>query len=220
MNDASRGAAAPQQLYRSLSAELTRLALRGVVRRYPKNKVVLAEGDLSDHLYVVLAGSVKVYSLDESGREIIYVDIFAGDFFGEMSLDGGPRSASVMTLEPCTCAVLTRAQVREHLVQEPDFAFSLVMRVVARARAATRTMRNIALLDVSGRIVALLESRRGTAPEGERVILRPITHQDIANRVGSSREMVSRLLKEMEKAGYIALGVKRIELLKKPPAHW
>lgn len=220
MNDVSPAATAPNELYRSLSADLYRLALRGVVRRYPKNKVVITEGALSDSLYVLLAGSVKVYSLDESGREIIYGDIFAGDFFGEMSLDGGPRSASVMTLEACTCAVLTRAELREHLAQEPDFTFTLVNRVVARARAATCTARNIALLDVYGRIVALLEGRHGPAREGASVAVRPITHQDIANRVGSSREMVSRLLKEMEKAGYIALGVKRIDLLKKLPQRW
>ncbi len=220
MNDAHRAAAAPQDLYRSLSADLRRLALGGVVRRYAKNKVIITEGAMSDSLYVLLAGSAKVYSIDESGREITYGDIFAGDFFGEMSLDGGPRSASVMTLEPSTCAVLTRAELREHLAQEPDFTFTLVMRVVARIRAATVTTRNIALLDVYGRIAALLESRRGPARDGASVTLRPITHQDIANRVGSSREMVSRLLKEMEKAGYIALGVKRIDLLRKLPERW
>ena len=220
MNHASPAAIVPEELYRLLSAELRRLAQRGVVRRYAKNKVIIAEGELSDSLYVLLAGSVKVYSLDENGREIIYGDVFAGDFFGEMSLDGGPRSASAMTVEACTCAVLTRTELREHLAQEPDFTFTLVMRVVARARAATRIARNIALLDVYGRIAALLESRYGPAREGATVTLQSITHQDIANRVGSSREMVSRLLKEMEKAGYIALGIKRIDLLKKLPQRW
>ena len=117
MNQASPVATTPEELYRSLSVDLRQLAQRGVVRRYAKNKVIIAEGELSDSLYVVLAGSVKVYSLDESGREIIYGDVFAGDFFGEMSLDGGRRSASVMTLEACTCAVLTRALVREQLAQ-------------------------------------------------------------------------------------------------------
>ncbi|MGH8821708.1 MAG: Crp/Fnr family transcriptional regulator, partial [Rhodoferax sp.] len=141
-------------------------------------------------------------------------------YFGEMSLDGGVRSASVMTLEPCTCAVLGSAEVRACLAQHPDLAFDLLMQVIRRARTATDTARGMALLTVYGRVAALLQSLHGPAAEGASVTLRPITHQDIANRTGSSREMVSRLLKEMEKGGYIELGVKRIILLKKLPPRW
>ncbi len=209
-----------EDLYAHLVPQLRSLAQRGVLRTYRKNAVLINEGESGDSLFVLLKGSVKVFAMDESGREITYGTVDAGDYFGEMSLDGGPRSASVMTLEPCTCAVLSRADISEHLVKEPEFAINLVVQVIRRARSATETARNMALLDVYGRLVALLEDRRGDAPEGSPALLESITHQDIANRVGASREMVSRLLKDLEKGGYIELGIRRITLLKKLPSRW
>ena len=125
-----------------------------------------------------------------------------------------------MTIEPCVCAVVSRASLREHLAEEPEFALNLVGQVIRRARAATETARNMALMDVYGRVVATLESFEGEGSEAAPVELRQITHQAIASRVGASREMVSRLLKDLEKGGYISLGVKRITLQKKLPARW
>ena len=220
MTVAPRADPADETLLAALSTGNRLLAQRGVLRRYPKNKVLIAEGSIGSTLFVLLAGSVKVYSMDEYGHEITFGIVNAGDYFGEMSLDGGPRSASVMTLESCTCSVLSGDDVRAHLEQHPNFAFSLVEQIIRRARAATDTARNMALLSVHGRVVALLEGLHGPASDGAGVTLNPMTHQDIANRVGSSREMVSRLLKDMEKGGYITLGVKRITLLKKLPPHW
>ena len=209
-----------EDLYTPLVPELRSLARRGVQRTYRKNAVLINEGEAGDGIFVLLKGSVKVFAMDQSGREITYGTVLAGDYFGEMSLDGGPRSASVMTLEPCICSVLGRADVSEHLVEEPEFAINLVIQVIRRARSATETARNMALLDVYGRLVALLEERRGDAPAGSAAVLESLTHQDIANRVGASREMVSRLLKDLEKGGYIELGIRRITLLKKLPSRW
>lgn len=209
-----------EDLYAPLAPELRALARRGVPRIYRKNAVLINEGESGGSLFVLLKGSVKVFSMDESGREITYGTVHAGDYFGEMSLDGGPRSASVMTLEPCTCAVLSRSVVSEHLAEEPEFAINLVVQVIRRARSATETARKMALLDVYGRLVALLDECRGDAAEGSATTLESITHQDIANRVGASREMVSRLLKDLEKGGYIELGIRRITLLKKLPSRW
>jgi len=110
--------------------------------------------------------------------------------------------------------------VREHLAEEPEFALDLVAQVIRRARAATETARNMALLDVYGRVIATLEGHEGPARPDAPILLTQITHQSIASRVGASREMVSRLLKDLEKGGYIELGVKRITLLKKLPARW
>ncbi|MDO8439839.1 MAG: Crp/Fnr family transcriptional regulator [Polaromonas sp.] len=209
-----------EDLYAPLAPELRALARRGVPRIYRKNAVLINEGESGGSLFVLLKGSVKVFSMDESGHEITYGTVHAGDYFGEMSLDGGPRSASVMTLEPCTCAVLSRSDVSEHLAEEPEFAINLVVQVIRRARSATETARKMALLDVYGRLVALLDECRGDAAEGSATTLESITHQDIANRVGASREMVSRLLKDLEKGGYIELGIRRITLLKKLPSRW
>ncbi|HSI53134.1 MAG: Crp/Fnr family transcriptional regulator [Ramlibacter sp.] len=218
--NASSLSAANEKLVAALNPGLRALALRGVLRNYKKNSVIINEAEMGDSLFVLLQGSVKVFSTDQNGREITYGDIDAGDYFGEMSLDGGPRSASVMTLEPCVCSVVSRASVREHLADEPEFALDLVAQVIRRARAATETARNMALLDVYGRVIAMLEGQEGPARANAPVLLTQITHQSIASRVGASREMVSRLLKDLEKGGYIELGVKRITLLKKLPARW
>jgi CRP/FNR family cyclic AMP-dependent transcriptional regulator len=216
----SNVSAAHERLIAALSPSLRALALRGNLRSYRKSSVVINEGDAGETLFILLQGSVKVFSTDQSGREITYGTITAGDYFGEMSLDGGPRSASVMTLEPCICSIVTRSAVREHLAEEPEFALDLVAQVIRRARTATETARNMALLDVYGRVIATLESEAGPAKPDAPVLLTQITHQSIASRVGASREMVSRLLKDLEKGGYIELGVKRITLKKKLPARW
>ena len=209
-----------EKLVAQLEPAIARLAARGIVRSYRKNTIILNEGEVGDSLFVLLQGQVKVYATDENGREITYGTIHAGAYFGEMSLDGGPRSASVMTLEPSLCSLISRAAVAQHLAEEPAFAFALVTQVIRRARAATETARQMALLDVYGRVIHTLEGQQGPATTHEPVQLTQITHQQIASRVGASREMVSRLLKDLEKGGYVELGIKRITLKKKLPAHW
>ena len=210
----------PEGLVALLNPQLRPLAQRGAVRSYKKNSVIINEGDVGESLFVLLQGRVKVYATDDTGREITYGNIDSGDYFGEMSLDGGPRSASVITLESCVCSVVTRNSVREHLVAQPEFAMELVTQVIRRARSATETARQMALLDVYGRVISTLESEEGPGRPDAPVQLQQITHQSIASRVGASREMVSRLLKDLEKGGYIALGVKKITLLRKLPARW
>src|SRR3569623_982123 len=212
--------AAQEKLGANLSPSLRALALRGVFRTYRKNTVIINEGEIGDSLFVLLQGRVKVYSTDADGREITYNIVEAGDYFAEMWLNGGPRSASVMTLDQSTCAGVSRNALRDHLAEEPEFARELGSQVIRRARAATETARNMALLDVYGRVVATLESHQGSASPDNPITITQITHQQIASRVGASREMVSRLLKDLEKGGYIELGVKRITLKKKLPARW
>ena len=128
---------ATDDLYLHLTPALRALAMRGVVHSYLKKAILINEGEQGDSVFVLLTGSVKVFSMHPNGREITYSKIQAGNYFGEMSLDGGPRSASVMALEPCTCAVLTRRDLSEHLAAETQFAFDLVVQVIHRARAAT-----------------------------------------------------------------------------------
>ncbi len=222
-------------LYAHLTPTLRALAIRGVVRSYLKKSILINEGDEGESVFVLLKGSVKVFSMDTSGREIVYGKIQAGDYFGEMSLDGGPRSASVMTLEPCICAVLSRHNLSEHLAVEPQFALDLVVQVIHRARAATEVARTMALLDVYSRLTAVLQenlrdshyqshpgykTRAGKPAEPaliEPFILEPITHQDLAGRIGASREAISRILKALERGGHLIMSTKRITLLKKLP---
>ena len=219
-----------EDLYSHLTPELRALAQRGVIHSYPRKTLLIKEGDTGDCLFVVLQGSVRVFSSDLAGRELTYSQIEAGDYFGEMALDGGLRSASVITLEACTCALLTRADVSQHLIDEPGFAINLVVQVIRRARAATEVARNMALMDVYTRLVVTLEEHveacvEATDPGADAepaypMLIEPVTHQEIASRVGASREMVSRQLKDLEKGGYLRMGTKKIVLLKKLPVRW
>ena len=211
---------AREKMLAALRPSLGALAQRGTIRSYPKNSVILNEGEAGDTLYVLLQGRVKVYSTDATGREITYNFVEQGDYFAEMCLDGGLRSASVITEEPSVCSVVGPAALRQHMAEHPEFAQDLIFQVIRRARAATESARNMALLDVYGRVIFTLQGQPGQARTDRPLTLTKITHQNIASRVGASREMVSRLLKDLEKGGYIELGVKRITLLKKLPARW
>ena len=201
-------------------AALRTLASRGVPHRYRKGTVLIQEGDHGDTLFIILTGRVKTFSTDERDREIVYGVYGPGEYLGEMSLDGGPRSASVITLEPTACVVITRQTLRDHIAANPEFAFELLSRVIHRARLATQSARSMALLDVYGRLVRLLEELAVVQADGARFIAPRLTHHDMANRVGCSREMVSRLLKDLERGGYVSMGSNSINLLRNLPPRW
>ena len=210
----------PPDITADLPAPLRALAARGTPRSYRKGTLIIEEGTQGDTLYLLLAGRVKAFSSDARGREVVYGVYGAGDYFGEMSLDGGPRSASVMAENACTCAVLTRQMLREHIKAEPEFAFELIERVIRRARLATQSARSMALLDVYGRVVQLLESLAVVQGDGSRTIAGRLTHAGLAARVGCSREMVSRLFKDLERGGYLTVGRAQVTLLRALPRRW
>lgn len=205
----------------ALPEALRALAERGTLRSYRKGTLIIEEGTTGDTLYVVLAGKVRAYSGDARGKEVTYGVYGPGETIGEMSLDGGPRSANVIADTVCTCAMLTRQSLREHIAACPDFAFELLSRVIHRARLATQSARSMALLDVYGRVVQLLESLAVVQPDGTRLIEHRLTHADIAARVGCSREMVSRLMKDLATGGFIAAGsAGRLTIRRHLPSHW
>jgi CRP/FNR family cyclic AMP-dependent transcriptional regulator len=200
---------------------LSRLVERGERRRYPKGVVLITEGERNDTLFIILSGQVKTYSVDEREREIVYGVYGPGETIGEMALDGGPRSASVMTLEPTLCSVVSRKELLLHIEEHPEFALELLAKVIERARHATRTARSMALLDVYGRVVQLLEALATTRDDGSRIIVDRLTHAEIANRVGCSREMVSRLMKDLRAGRYLVDEGDAWVLPGKPlPARW
>jgi CRP/FNR family cyclic AMP-dependent transcriptional regulator len=200
-------------------ATLRAIAATGIVRTYPKNAVLINEGDRGDTLYVVISGRVKVYASNEAGREVVIDFHGPGEYVGEMSLDGSPRSASVMTVAPTTCAVVDRAQFREFIRAHPDFALHLVHKLIHRARLATENVKSLALSDVYGRLVRLLTTLARDV-DGRLVVPERMTQQEIAARVGASRDMISRLLKDLVGGGYVALEDRHIVLLRKLPAAW
>jgi CRP/FNR family transcriptional regulator, cyclic AMP receptor protein len=199
---------------------LRTLVARGEPRRYRKGTLLIQEGDGGETLFIVMSGRVKSFSTDERDREIVYGVYGPGEYLGEMSLDGGPRSASVITLEPTVCSVVTRKTLREHIAANPEFAFELISRVIRRARLATQSARSMALLDVYGRVVNLLNNLTAAQPDGRRVISPRLTHAEIAHRVGCSREMVSRLMKDLEGGGYIHTQGPDWVITRHLPNHW
>lgn len=199
---------------------LRTLVSRGEPRRYRKGTLLIQEGDVGETLFIVLSGRVKAFSTDERDREIVYGVYGPGEYLGEMSLDGGPRSASVITLEATVCSVVTRKTLREHIAANPEFAFELLSRVIRRARLATQSARSMALLDVYGRLAKLLNEVSASQSDGSRLITERLTHASLASRLGCSREMVSRLMKDLETGGYVQKANSGFRLLKELPQRW
>jgi CRP/FNR family cyclic AMP-dependent transcriptional regulator len=208
-------------LFQSLSdAELETLAAAVVVHTYPKHTIIVSEGDRSDALYLILAGRVQVYVSDESTHELVLNIQGPGDHFGEMVLDDGPRSASVVTLEPCRLAMLTRERFRAHLATHPEVAMTVIRSLIRRCRALTDTARDLALLDVYGRLAKLLLSLAEPDASGRLVVSEHLTKRAIGERIGASREMVSRILKDLGTGGYISTENGKMIIKRKPPANW
>ena len=203
-----------------LSPTLAALVGRGTRARYPKNAVLINEGDIDDALFVILSGRVRVYSSGQRGNELTLGIYGAGEYIGEMSLDGNPRSASVATLEPTECARVSGRLLREHIAEHPDFAFELLAKVIRRARAATVSATQVALNDVYGRLAQLLRSLARPDARSHGVIEQRPTHLEMANRLGCSREMVSRLMKDLERGGYVVREGALMRLDRELPPRW
>ena len=198
---------------------LRAIAAGGVVRTFPRNTVLINEGDVGDALYVLLSGRVKVFSSNEAGREFVIDFQGPGEYVGEMMLDGEPRSASVTTVEQTTCAVVSRAQFREFILAHPDFAMHLIERLIHRVRVTTGNLKSLALSDVYGRLARLLNALVQDV-DGRLVVPEKLTQQDIADRVGASRDMVGKLMKDLVAGGYLAVEERTISILRKLPTGW
>src|SRR6188768_653889 len=198
---------------------LRNIATSGVVRTFARNTVLINEGDVGDALYVILSGRVKVYASNEAGREFVIDFHGPGEYVGEMTLDGAPRSASVITVEPTTTAVVNRAHFRDFILAHPDFALHLIERLIHRVRVTTGNLKSLALSDVYGRMARLLNALAQPV-DGRMVVPEKLTQQDIADRVGASRDMVGKLMKDLTGGGYIAVEDRTITLLRKLPTGW
>lgn len=211
----------PQDLYSPLKETTLRsIAEGGIVRTFPRNTVLIHEGDTGDSLYIVLSGKVKVYASNAQGREFVIAFHGPGEYVGEMALDGGVRSASVVTVDPTVCAVVHRAQFREFLLANPDFALHLIEKLIRRVRATTEDVKSLALSDVYGRLVRLLNALAVTDEAGHQVVPEKLTQQAIAERVGASRDMIGKLFKDLVAGGYLAVEDRTITILKKLPTGW
>jgi CRP/FNR family cyclic AMP-dependent transcriptional regulator len=207
-------------LFAGLSPEvLAEIEQHGSIKTYKKNTIVINEGDETDSLYVILAGRVKVFLSGEDGREAVLNHQGPGEYFGEMSLiDRQPRAASVMTVEPSRFMIISRGDFMRCLGNNPEIALNLIKPMTSRIRMLAQNVSNLALLDVYGRVARTL-LQNATEEDG---VLKTgkLTQQEIANMVGASRAMVSRILKDLKTGGYIDVDRKRIIINQKLPSHW
>jgi len=200
--------------------ELNAIADGAVIRSYPKNTIIIHEGDASDSLYIILSGKVKVFVSDNNGREVILAVQSSGEYFGEMALvDEMPRSASVITMVQSKFCILSKAIFESCLTHNPAIALKLLRTQTQRVRRLTINVKNLALLDVYGRVARTLLNM-ATQQEDRMVIEHRLTHQDIAKMVGSSREMVSRIMKDLTTGGYIRCEDHQITINERLPVSW
>jgi CRP/FNR family cyclic AMP-dependent transcriptional regulator len=189
-----------------LDAELlASMTALGMTRSFRKNVILIQEGDRSSALYIVLSGKVQAYASSEQGREVVLTEYGPGQYFGELALDGGERSASVKTVEPTTCCVIQALDLRDVLAMHPDFALHLIQKLSGMVRRLTGTVKGLVLKDVYGRLAAMLTENSDERADGSRVVRERLTQQDIADRIGASREMVNRVLRELLAGGYVSV---------------
>src|SRR5947209_10973097 len=198
---------------------LRALAPHGAVRSFSKNAVVVSEGDETDSLYILLSGRVKAFVSEEDGREVVLSTVGVGDYFGELVLDGGPRSASIMTLEPCRFFVVPRRDIEGLIDRNPAFARHLIRMLIGKVRSLTQKVLDLALKDVYGRFAKFIDEN-AIEQEGARVVPERLTQHDIAARIGGSREMRQRIVTDLTAGGYISVDAKQITVHKKLPPHW
>ena len=202
------------------SAALAEIEQHGTVKSFRKNTIVINQDDETYSLYVILSGSVRVFISGEDGREAVLNHQGAGDYFGDLALiDKQPRVASVMTTEASRFMIISREDFMACLSKNPEIAINLIKPMTSRMRMLARNVSNLALLDVYGRVARVLLEQAEEQEDGE-MVTEKLTQQEIADMVGASRAMVSRILKDLKAGGYISVDKKRITIHQKLPSRW
>ena len=199
---------------------LRTLFAHAMVRNFPKNTMLITEGErTTDSIYLIQSGKVKVFLCSADGKEVDLEVLEPGDYFGEVELDEGARSASVVTIEPSRLAVIRQSEFRKFVAENPDFAMQFILKLITRTRALLKNVKGLALLDVSDRVARLLLDL-ATEENGKLIITEKLSKRDIANRVGATREMASRVFKDLVSSGYIELEPQKITIARRLPQHW
>jgi CRP/FNR family cyclic AMP-dependent transcriptional regulator len=184
-------------------------------RSFPRNAFILRAGEETDALYIILSGRVKLLIPDEEGHEVILAIMGANEFFGEMGLlDDQPRSASAETLEACEMLRVSKAGFTGLLKDNFELAMLIIRNLVRRMREADRKIESLALIDVYGRVARLLIDQAQNV-DGKWVVERAPAKQEMARMIGASREMVSRVVKDLHQKGLIRSEKRRIYVLDK-----
>ena len=189
-----------------------------VNKSFPKNTILFTRGDESDSLYIIKSGAVKTIIIDEDGKEMILSTLRTGEYFGEMSLiDKEPRSATIMTKELTQMLIIHRDDFLKVFNSNPDMVYDLFKVLLKRLRKSTEKVESLAFKDVYGRIAGLL-TQLAKPVDDKWIVEDKLTHREIAHTIGSSREMVSKILKELSTGGYISTDKKQITIHKQLPS--
>jgi CRP/FNR family cyclic AMP-dependent transcriptional regulator len=207
-------------MFRGMSKEdIDSVASKTVIRQYPKNTVVVSQGDETDSFYIIMEGKVDVFLQNDKGKEIIINTLGVRQAFGELAPLGRiPRQASIITTEDSTFGIISRQVFMDTLLTKPTVSMQIIDMLVHRISDLTEEVSSLALEDVYNRVVRVLYKHAEEV--GEKLVTDKLTQQDIASRVGATREMVHRILKELKTGGYISIEGKHITIEKKLPPGW
>ncbi|MGY8905443.1 MAG: Crp/Fnr family transcriptional regulator [Burkholderiales bacterium] len=205
-------------LFSMLTAQQAELVSNAVTKqRFKRGELIVEQGKKSDSLYIILTGRVRVVTSDKRGREVILATLQPGDYIGEMSLiDNEAHSASVRTEVQTDVLMLGRAEFARCLPENSSMAYAVMKGLVQRLRHADRKIESLALMDVYGRVARALLEFAVPDRDGVPCIRDKISRQDIAKMVGASREMVSRVMKDLEDRGFIETRDDGSMLIKEP----
>ena len=208
------------RLFEGLEREdLEQLASQVVTQHYPKNTMVVSQGDKRDSRYVFVEGKVDVFLQNEKGKEIIINTMGECESFGELApLAGIPRQASIITVTDSVMLVISRQIFMDNLLHKPSVSMRIIERLIHLIQELTEEVSSLALDDVYNRVVRILYKHADEV--GDKLVTEKLTQQDIALRVGATREMVHRILKELKTGGYISIQGKHITIEKKLPPGW
>ena len=199
--------------------ELAEISRHGITREFRPRTIVVTEGELTDALYIIVQGKVRAFVGDANGKEVVLSVMGRGEYFGEVAFDQGPRSASVITLEQCRLIVVPGAEFADFVARSPAFAHHFIRKLIRHIRVLTENVRSLALMDAYGRVARLLLDS-SVKKDGMQYVPERLTQSEIASRVGCSREMVSRIFKDLVAGHYISIEPDRIVINRQPPARW
>ncbi len=206
-------------LFASLTpAELQKTTRLFTVRNYPQDAIVAVEGDRLDQFNIILSGRIQWFWSDDAGHQLKLGSEGRGSHFADVTLGGEPILVSVIAVEHLRVASIPMTELRQLLLRHPKVAVALLMEVVARLRRSIQITRTLSMEEVYGRVVKLLLAR-AVETDG-RLVVERLTHADIGHRVGASREMVGRILRDLARGGYVETGRGRITILRRPPQRW
>jgi len=211
---------APEPTRPALSAAMRAVAAQGMERRYKRGTILMAEGEPGGALYFIETGLLRSYSEREDGQQYTFGLHGPGEVVGEFTLDGGPRAASVMVEQAAICRTVHRVTLEHAIAADPSLAFELLSLVIRRARALSARARDLALSDAYGRLALWMRESSVVQDDGTRWVQLPMTQAQLAQTLGCSRPMVTRLLGDLVKGGYLRQDEGRWRLLRALPPRW